>query len=370
MSVMVDHAAATRLLNDSLIRCAAHPRGTCPIKGTVDLVMGGRKCLTYRYIMLTALVAKATDESVDILSLQAGDESAGAYDARELAKRVVFPFQRDMLGNVLDGSNSDPLVNNPARFPRLTKSNRALGGDTRSALFALCDDLPTIRTSKDALECVEYIVTLLLGAATRRASERALVRSVGERMGVFEVRRFLSELLDQGFGGASLVLVAAVLHSLRFDGPEYSVRLHPVNQSGASSQQFSDLDVLRDGRPFLGTELKDRPFSASDVEHAADVALESGAKSLLFVAGRQSTFASQPPAYFRSVRERCERLGMYVGVSSIDDLIDTTLSRHVDADMSSVATFVYDASERIGVIEAQIWVYRRLSDARNGNLAL
>ena len=367
MSIDIDHPAATRLLNDSFVRCCAKRVADCPIRDTIDLVMTGRNCLTYRYIMLTALVAKATDRDVDILSLQAGDESAGAYDARTLAAKVVYPFQMRMLGNILDGSNSDPLVNKPGRFLRLRRSNPVANGDPRRALNALCDALPTIRTSEDARACVDYIVSGLIDAMTRRNEERALISHVGGRMSVFDVRRFLSELLDQGFGGASLVLVATALYSLRFGGTEYAVVAHPVNQSGSSSHQFSDLDVLRDGRPFMGNELKDRPFSEADVEHAADVARSAGAKSLLFVAGRQSTFASQPPTYFERVRRRYEALGMYVGTISIDDLIDMTLSEHVDADARSIMTLVSETAERIGAIEAQIWVYERLSRVHSGN---
>ena len=70
--------------------------------------------------MFTALLAKAVDSSVDILSLQAGDGSEGAYDARSLASKVVYRFQASLLGNVLDGSNNDPLVNKPGRFLRLS----------------------------------------------------------------------------------------------------------------------------------------------------------------------------------------------------------------------------------------------------------
>ena len=39
---------------------------------------------TYRYILITALLAKSTNADIDALSLQAGDDSEGAYDARSL----------------------------------------------------------------------------------------------------------------------------------------------------------------------------------------------------------------------------------------------------------------------------------------------
>ena len=363
MSLDIDRAVATRLLNGSIMRCAESPVDSCPISDTIDFVMGGRNCLTYRYIMLTALLAKAVDENVDILSLQAGDDSAGAYDARSLASKVVFPIQRDLLGNVLDGSNNDPLVNKPGRFMRLSIGNPAAGGDPKRALAMLCKSLPTIRTSEDAMRCVDYIVSRLIRAKSERDRQRSAFDDTCGEIGVVEVRNFMSDLLDQGFGGASLVLVTNALYRICFSDDSYEVRPHPVNQSGTSSRQFSDLDVLRDGSPFMGTELKDRPFSSSDVSHAAATAHAAGAKSLLFVAGRQSTFASQPPTYFTEARNRYAGLGMYIGVTSIDDLMDMTLSAAPDLSASTVLGGIRDTSERIGALEAQIWVYRMLSMA-------
>ena len=107
MALDIDKTAATKLLNQSFLSCSEEPVTSCCIKETIDFVMGGKNCLTYRYIMFTALLAKATEPRVDMLSLQAGDDSEGAYDARSLAKDVVFQFQKSMLGNILDGSNND-----------------------------------------------------------------------------------------------------------------------------------------------------------------------------------------------------------------------------------------------------------------------
>lgn len=361
MAVDIDKSAAMSELMLSFARSKINPSHKCPIKGTIDLVMNGKNCLTYRYIMFTALLAKATDESVDILSLQASDESTGAYDARFLCARVVYPFQQRMLGNILDGSNPDPLVNKPARYPRLRKSNKVAGGDPKLALLALCDDLPRVKTSVVARRCMDYVVTGLLEASERRKAEMEAFESQAEVMDVFQVRNFMSDLLDQGFGGASLVLVASSLYKLRFPDDSYEIRTHPVNQSGSSSRQYSDLDVLRGGEPFLGVELKDKPFTADAVAHAAEVAHAAGAKSLLFVAGRQSSFASQPPTYFNDARRRYSRLGMYVGVTSIDDLIDSTLSEHVEVDPRAIMSSISDTAELIGAIEAQIWIYQHAS---------
>ncbi len=361
MAIDIDKSVATKLLNESYKSCLNIPVMGCVIKDAVDFVMEGKNCLTYRYIMFTALLAKAVDSGIDILSLQAGDSSVGAYDARSLASKVVYPFQKSMLGNVLDGANSDPLVNKPGRFLRLDKTNAAAGGDPKKALELLCDNLPKVSNNLEARNCVDYIVSLLINEKAARDTQQALLEGVAAKLSIFHIREFLGELLDKGFGGSALVIVTAVLYHLEFADDCYRISAHPVNQSGVSKRQFSDLDLFRDENPYIATELKDKPFSSSDVEHAAETAYKAGAKSLLFVAGRLSTFASQPPTYFDNVRKKYADKGMFVGVTSIDNFLDTVLSSHIDLDVAHIIDVAAKIAEDIGALEAQMWVYERMT---------
>lgn len=365
MAIDIDRSKAIKLLNLSYLECVKAPVHDCKIKGAVDFVLEGRNCLTYRYIMITALLAKAVNPMVDILSLQAGDRSPGAYDARSLASKVVFQFQKTMLGNVLDGANSDPLVNKPGRFMRLSKDNPTKSGDPQKALQMLCDSLPAIETENDAKECVNYIISRLIAEKLARDSQQKQFDETVKNMGIFNVHSFLNDLLDQGFGGAALVLVVTALFHLLFSGDEYDICAHPVNQSGASSHQFSDLDVVRNKVPFLGTELKDKPFSAADVDHAAETAFRAGASALLFVAGRQSSFASQPPTYFSNAREKYGARGMYVGVTSVDSLMDIIFASNMEMNTMHLLEVVRDTSEKIGAIEAQMWIYEYMALIQN-----
>lgn len=362
MAIDIDKSAAIRLLNEIYIECLKSPVTDCAIRETIDFVMHGRNCLTYRYILCTALLAKATEPSADILSLQARDKSEGAYDARSLAKDVVFRFQKTMLGNILDGANSDPLVNKPGRFERLDKRNPVAGGDPKKALHMLCENLPDVQTDAQARECIGYIISLLLKEKAMKDSQKIKVAEAVRDMEMFTVCDFIGDLLDQGFGGASLVIAVTAVYHLIYNDDEYSIVPHPVNQAGSSRRQFSDLDLLRDGKPFLGTELKDKPFTASDVDHAAETAFRAGARGLLFVAGRQSSFASQPPGYFMQAKEKYRKRGMYVGVTSIDSLIDIVFSSHMDMNSSHVMNVIAETAENIGAIEAQMWIYSHMSN--------
>lgn len=362
MSLEIDKPTATKVLNNSLKRCSKEPVTTCPIKDTIDFVLSGKNCLTYRYIMFTALVAKAVNNNIDILSLQAKDQSVGAYDPRSLATEVIFPFQKNMLGNILDGANADPLVNKPARFERLRKNNPVASGDPKIALNLLCDNLIKIKDSSEAEKCIDYIVSYLLAEKASRKASRTEIESNAKSKPLFEVHQFLDDLLKQGFGGAALVIATSAIYKLIFDDGSYEIKPNPVNQSGSSKRQFSDIDVYRNGNPFLGTELKDKPFSSSDIEHAAETAFRVGSPSLLFVAGRQSSFASQPPTYYEETKKKYAEKGMYVGVTSIDSLIDTAFSCHMPTTPADMMNTCIATAESIGAIEAMIWIYTQLSE--------
>lgn len=61
---------------------------------------------TYRYILVNALLAKATNESINIFSLQKGDGTDGKYDARSLCHKVVVPFETLKLPGSSEGQTN------------------------------------------------------------------------------------------------------------------------------------------------------------------------------------------------------------------------------------------------------------------------
>lgn len=363
MEQTVDQTLAMNELMASLRRVKSDPQLLCPIKPTIDFVLSGKNCLTYRYILLTALTAKATNENIDILSLQAGDESDGAYDARSLCSRVVYKFQKDFLDDVLDGSNEDPLVNNPGRHPRLSKENKSAGGDPKKALYALCDNLPKVTNSADARECLDYFLTecLLIAEAKRQRAEAFSTAIVSTN--VFSTRNFMDSLLDKTYGGLALLLVAHSIFSVTYPKKEgYKVVAHPVNQSGASSSQMSDLDIYHpDGSPCLAIELKDKPFTAVEVQKAAKTAHECGAPSMLFIAGRASALNDEIYRYFNDAKKEYEQKGMMIGVMTIDSLLDYFFATQYDLDAPFVFSLLEDAMVKVHVTpEAMSWVYQRI----------
>lgn len=361
MALEVNQLDAGRILRESYERVSSKPQLSCPIADTVDITLTGKGCLTYQYILLTALVAKLTNCDIDMLSLQVDDPSGGAYAPRTLCKEVIYPFQKQILSNALNGNNDDPLVNKPARYLRLAKTNAARG-DGRNVLNHLCDSLPTLVTQGEVQETLDYMMSKILQIAKEK-KERGDAVSVAVKDANYQtLYAFLSELLDQGFGGAALVLVTYALFLIHFPAKDgYRIIPHPVNQSGASSRQKSDLDIELNRVPFLGVELKDKPFTSNDVARAADTALSSGLHSLLFVSGRHSGLPSVS-TYFSEVRREYARKGFAVGVIEIDELMDFLLVSHPNSiDAAKVLEAVYDCVSDIGgTVETQTWVYSKL----------
>ena len=361
MALDVNQLKAGRILRESYERVCNQPQISCPIAEAVDSAMRGKGCLTYQYILLTALVAKLVNPQIDMLSLQVDDPSAGAYAPRSLCKDVIYPFQKQILFNALDGSNPDPLVNKPARYLRLSKSNAARG-DGKAVLNQLCDSLPSLVTPDAIQVTLDYMMTKLLVIAKENKERREAVSNSIQNTNVQEMYTFLSDLLDQGFGGAALVLVAYALFLINYPSENgYRLIPHPVNQSGASSRQKSDLDIELNGKPFLGIELKDKPFTSDDVAHAADTAMSSGLHGLLFISGRHAGIASVP-TYFSEVRKRYAAKGFTVGVIEVDELMDFIMVSHPEGiNTSQILSAVYDCISEIGgTVETQTWVYSKL----------
>ena len=152
--ILVDKTKARGILLDAF----RHRKETKDSLGNNirEVITGRHK--TYRYILVTGLLSKATEVSIDPLSIQAGDTSKGAYDARTIAHFVLVPFEREYLPNSLGNSN-EPYLNKPARFPRLSIDNAVRQGNDRIILRKTIDILSAMNSQKKALK---YLKSALL----------------------------------------------------------------------------------------------------------------------------------------------------------------------------------------------------------------
>ena len=281
---LIENAKTT--LDAAYANATYYPNATCSHQDFIDYVVDNTH-LTYKYILFTALLAKATDESINPLCLQKKSTLPGAYDARTICHKVIVPFEMETLDKALGGSN-EPFLNKPARFPELSKNNAVRRGNDKAILDSLCDNLPLIKTSSDAFQCLVYLLCKLI--KIRDAQRKTLVFTVNDNANLpSKLMSFIEAALIQSHEGETLTLmIAGIYHLLYLDYADAVVEVHPVNESGASSKEISDLDIYINQELISSNELKDKDFAETDVRHAADKVINAGGNHMLFIMGPQA----------------------------------------------------------------------------------
>lgn len=253
--------------------------------------------LTYKYILLNGMLAKATNSDANPLVLQAGSSLQGAFDARSLCHAVVVPFEQTVLEKRLGGSN-EPFLNKPARFPQLSLDNAVRRGKDRETLERLIAVCETVNNTGDGGEALVAVLSHILKLESR------VITFDDTRFQSFASKRAILGLIEslvvRSCEGESLALSVAILFELlaKAQGGNLHVFSHPVNQSGASSNEISDVDVFEaDGEtPRYCCEAKDKPYTRADIDHAVGKVADNKHSSMLFVSGPNARTSENLPA--------------------------------------------------------------------------
>lgn len=274
---------AARVLHTAYQTALHEPDSVCSHEDFIDYVIDNTH-LTYKYILFTAILSKATDENINPLCLQKQSALPGTYDARTVCHKVIVPFEMEILEKALGGSN-EPFLNKPARFPELDKNNAVRRGNDQAILNALCDNLPLLSGSSDACECLVYLLCKLIKIRDRK--QQLTVFTIHDSANTpARLWQYINEALKHSYEGEVLTLMIAGIYHLRYRySPDIVVEVHPVNQSGASGREVSDLDIYQNGKLIASNELKDKGYSEPDVRHAADKVMAAGGSGMLFIEG-------------------------------------------------------------------------------------
>jgi len=244
---------------------------------------------TYKYVLITGLLAKATDNKANAIALQAGAPIEGAYDARSLCHNVVVPFERDFLQSALGGSN-EPFLNKPARFTHLSSTNAVRKGNDKETLLTLIHIFDSIKTSKLA---GEYLACALEILNERITELKELTNStIKYSPTLVEIYEFIFNFLDKSFEGETCAIIIGTLEKIFYEklGANYKVITHKVNESGASSKEIGDIDIYKGDTFIYSIEIKDKAFSEYDVEHAFNKVLKANGRKGEFIYGPKATF--------------------------------------------------------------------------------
>lgn len=287
MNVSIDFELAARTLLDAK---NARLKPTANLQVLLKkVILGTHK--TYKYVLVTNLLAKTVQPLCNVVALQAGAPIEGAFDSRSLCHKVVVPFERDHLANALGGSN-EPYLNKPARFTHLSTANAVRDGNDRAILNALIEIARIVNNggSKTAFRCLSYCFVLLETVV----ANNELLSTVKTILtpDLVDIYRYVARYIEQSFEGETCAAVVGAVEKQFYSclKGEYRVEVHKVNECGASSKEIGDIDVYEEDKCFYSIEVKDKAFTVYDVEHAFNKMISANVKRGSFVYGPRATF--------------------------------------------------------------------------------
>ena len=236
---------------------------------------------TFRYMLVTGLLAAVSDKNLHPRCLQVNAGIPGAFDARSLCQKVVVPFEKKMLNGRLGASN-EPFANKSARFDMIRKTNNVRKGADQKTLYRLYDVLEYVRTAneEDRARTFRYALSVILKLPPSQSSVTALPSISATDTG----SDAFFDFLESRTKGVSAVATLAAAYRTLYTKP-MRMHVHPATESGASSREVGDIDIeLQDGRR-IAVEVKDKPYTDVDVNHACEKALAAGVGKVIFAVG-------------------------------------------------------------------------------------
>ena len=321
---------------------------------SIDSILRGSH-KTYRYVLITALLAKSTNKDVDILSLQAKDNSDGAYDARSLCHKVIVPFERNTYPNSIGGSN-EPFLNKPARFQRLAMTNAVRSGGDAEILENMIKTLSEIKTKEQAqkyLSSAMYTLQNIYSEVKEKYSIPNL--DIKGETNPQSILNYVNTLVKNSFEGEMCPLVVAAIEYLYYKGAKTIVP-HKVNESGASSKEVGDIDIFDNAQQLMSSiEIKDKDFTKEDVEHAITKFAQAQIEKSLFIFGKHVNF-EQHEVY--ETAALLGKKGYFCSVVSIMDFVRMRLySMNDDITINQLAHLLLKYARQINAKDSTIeWI--------------
>lgn len=300
---------------------------------------------TYPYVLLTQVLGKATDGNLNALCLQDSSLLPNAWDARSLASKVVVGWNRD-IGKALPGTNTDPYVNNPARYKNFGDEMESKAKN-KTDYQRLVDVVSHIeeRGQDEAIRLVESILIEIrfhLETNTRDYFGPPKV-SLDDVMSVIE-----SFLAVRSNGVRLQVVCYAVLKALSEAFPGYgTIQSYPTNSSDASGGRAGDVERINSaGKVDLAVEVKDRTVSMGDLEASILKCRTVDVRNLLFVIQSNPLLSEEAAMLERSKHEFTR--GIDVNFSDAVSLFRTALMLLSPEQRAGLLRGVHDALEELG----------------------
>jgi hypothetical protein len=219
-----------------------------------------------RFCLLTQLLGKLTDNTLNALVLQLRADPPGNWNARTFASNVIVPWNRANQ-RVLGGSG-DPYVSNPLRRPRLDFQPDQLADAEQWEV--ICDILREVEARSDK-GYTRVILLQVLAAVRDRLRELNFVYVIPERISLRQAESVVAKFLAERSGGdRGLAVAGALFETIRERFGIYSqVRRGVINAADAATGSVGDLECIgQEGEVLLAVEVKERRIGQEDLQIA------------------------------------------------------------------------------------------------------
>ncbi len=274
MSVSVDHAQARKALGDAWEKIddltVVAPSAVVPHLETVILASD----VTYKYILVTGILAKCVNPSVHPRALQVASTLQHSFDARSLCHDVVVNFEK--AHGDLWGRSNEPYLNKPARHPEHDQTNPQLKNKRVAITVHQALEFAHNAPAPNAFAMLVHLLRL-----SKQRSETLPVATSQVETSYRRVVDFVQQFLATSDGGTHLVAVVGAFVALLNEG--FDVRVYPPNVPDKFANTAGDIEIRQDKLLVSAYESKQRPINLDDVRHGVSKAKRAGVLEYCFV---------------------------------------------------------------------------------------
>lgn len=243
---------------------------------------------TFKYILLTNVLAKAVNPDVNALALKDSSDLDGSFNSGGLATDVVTDWEKDN-GERLGGSN-EPRTNSVYyRQAELNTDYEVRNDDLYQTMIRVLSDLEKQSASSE-LEPMNVLRQALYEISQLESTTVSYTNPPD--VSYLELVDVVREYLTESNTGERLAAVTAGVLDAQyfFAGREdVYIKVDHVNVADENSNAAGDVEIFdsNDEETLLqAIEVKDKPATKADIQHSITTAREHELDEYLFVAGQ------------------------------------------------------------------------------------
>lgn len=243
---------------------------------------------TFRYMLVTNVLAKAVNNDAHYLALKAKSDLSGSFNSGGLATEIVTDWEKDH-GQRLGGSN-EPRTNKPyfdqVKVEEDYDASQQGAYDTlRNLLIKLQEE-----TQSGDLDPMDVLRQTLYEVS--RLAPKTVEYTNPPDVPFHQLESVIREYLQKSNLGERLAAVTAGVIDAQYyfaDKDDVVVKAEHVNVPDVNSSAAGDIEVFRtdDEEDLLrAIEVKDKPARKSDIQHSVAAARRHELSEYLFVTGK------------------------------------------------------------------------------------